>query len=163
MLNWNSDEPIPIDMDGLGYEPHGSNDEPMLATNAEPMLMFSEVFSQNNNKKRTASSGKPVLQPTDRQTPVNDVGPVLSKRKPMLDSSNQTMLVKGVEPMPEAILQDDESKSSRDKSKMNPMLPQVQYQEGMQLENSPSTRTSQNQDSKSSHRKRKQSSHIMGF
>ena len=97
------------------------------------------------------------------RTPENDVGPVLSNRKPTLISSNQTMLVKGVEPMPEAILQDDENKSSRDKSKMNPMLPQVQYQEGMQVENSPSTRTPQNQDSKSSHRKRKQSSRIMGF
>lgn len=163
MLNWNSDEPIPIDMDGLGYELHGSTDEPMVATNAEPMLMFSEVFSQNNNKKRTANSSKPVLQPTDMRTPENDVGPVLSNRKPTLISSNQTMLVKGVEPMPEAILQDNENKSSRDKSKMNPMSPQVQYQEGMQVENSPSTRTPQNQDSKSSHRKRKQSSRIMGF
>lgn len=163
LLNWNSDEPIPIDMDGLGYEPHDSSDKPMVATNAEPMLMSSEVFSQNNNKKRTANSSKPVRLPAGRRTPVNDVRPVLSNRKPKLISSNQTMLVKGDESMQEAILKEDDSKSSRDKSKMNPMLPQIQYQEGMQLKNSPSTRTPQNQDPKSSHRKRKQSSHIMGF
>ena len=132
MLNWNSDEPIPIDMDGLGHEPHGATDEPMVATNAEPMLMFSEVFSQNHNEKRTTNSSKPVLLPTDRRTPVNDDGPVLSNRKPKL---------KGDEPMPEAILREDESKSSEDKGKINTMLPQIQHQEGMQLENSPSTRT----------------------
>ena len=150
-------------MDGLGYKPHGSTDEPMVATDTKPILMFSEVFSQNNNEKRTANSRKPVLLPTDRRTPVNDVGPVLSNRKPKLISSNQTILVKGDDPMPEAILREDESKSSGDKGKMNPMLPQIQHQEGMQLENPPSTRTLQNRYSKSSHRKRKQGSHIMGF
>ena len=154
MLNWNSDEPIPIDMEGLGYEPGGSTDEPMVSTDAKPMLMFSEVFSQNHNEKRTTNSSKPVLLPTDRRTPVNDDGPVLSNRKPKL---------KGNVLMPEAILREDESKSSGDKGKMNPMLPQIQHQEAMQLENSPSTRTLQNQDSKSSHRKRKQSSHIMSL
>lgn len=163
MLNWNSDEPIPIDMDGLGYEPHASTDGPMVATDAKSMLTFSEVLLQSSNKNRTAYDSKPVLLPTDRQALMNDVGPVLSNRKPMLIGTNGTMLVKGDGPMPEMALKEDENKSSEDKSEMNPRLPPIQFQEGMQFENSPRTRTLQNQDSRSSHRKRKQSSRVMGF
>lgn len=176
LLNWNSEVAIPVDLDGHREVPQHVNDGQEAESNTTTTLMNSVAPSQglckgltqeNSTKWRAENTNKAVqVVPL-----VTDRPELLNNSKPILMESNRTMLGNIDEPMPEPPSKEEgfENQSNEERSNMNGRLPRQYNNSNLpvarktEIMDSPSKKVSQNQDVKNSPRKRKQSSHVMGF
>lgn len=171
LVNWNSDEPIPvfsnepIQLSNDGPIPQGFNDGLTPVHSDEPIQMkpdepvpASSVGTVQVNSDKAVNSDKPVL---------------VNSKEPMLVQSNRPILVRNKEAMLDFVStqQEEENQHVEDRTKAHVIFPSQDYSlspsDRLPADKIPTKRAAQSasqiQVVKNSPKKKKRTVHMMGF